>query len=110
YQDDDEMDNPLYENCEVAQAFSERGIVYGGIGVGYGDSIVDNERFGMRRFVYHNNDGSVIGDPNTAADYYNYMRGIWADNNIMCYGGNGHPNTGCNVGLPAAYMFPGDSD
>ena len=28
-------------------------------GVNFGDSIVDNERFGMRRFVYHNNDNSV---------------------------------------------------
>jgi hypothetical protein len=31
------------------------GIVYKGIGVGYGDGVVDNERFGMRRFIYHNN-------------------------------------------------------
>ncbi len=32
-------------------------------GVNFGDGIVDNERFGMRRFVYHNNDNSVVGDP-----------------------------------------------
>lgn len=110
YQDNDGMDNPLYTNCEVQQAISENGIVYGGIGVGYGDGIVDNERFGMRRFVFHNNDGSVIGDPVTAAEYYNYMRGIWRDNNPMCYGGNGHPNSGCNQGVAAGYMFPGESD
>lgn len=110
YQDNDGVDNPLFTNCEVQQALSEGGIVYGGIGVGYGDGIIDNERFGMRRFVFHNNDGSVIGDPVTAAEYYNYMRGIWRDNNPMCWGGNGHPNSGCNVGVTAGYMFPGDSD
>lgn len=114
YQDNDGIDNPLYTNCEVSQAVSEGGIVYGGIGVGYGDGIVDNERFGMRRFVYHNNAGGggnpAQGDPSTGADYYNYMRGIWLDGSEMCYGVNGHPSSGCNVGVPAGYMFPGDSD
>lgn len=114
YQDNDGMDNPLYTNCEVVQALSEGGIVYKGIGVGYGDGIVDNERFGMRRFVYHNNSGGggnpAQTDPNTGADYYNYMRGIWIDGSEMCYGVNGHPASGCDVGTPAGYMFPGDSD
>lgn len=109
YQDNDQVDNPLYTNCEVAQAFSEDGIVYGGIGVGYGDGKVDNERFGMRRFVYHNNSGGVQGDPSSGADYYNYMRGVWIDGADMCYGGQGHPND-CDAGTLAGYMFPGDSD
>ncbi len=112
YQDNDGMDNPLYTNCEVAQAISEGGIVYGGIGVGYGDGKIDNERFGMRRFVYHNNTGGnpAQQDPGTAADYYNYMRGIWKDGAPMCYGMTGHPSGGCDVGTQAGYMFPGDSD
>ncbi|MCF8276504.1 MAG: T9SS type A sorting domain-containing protein [Flavobacteriales bacterium] len=113
YQDNDGMDNPLYTNCEVAQAISEGGIVYGGIGVGYGDGRVDNERFGMRRFVYHNNSGQgnqATQDPRTGADYYNYMRGIWKDGSPMCYGQNGHPSGGCDVGTLSGYMFPGDSD
>lgn len=114
YQDNDGMDNPLYTNCEVVQAQSEGGIVYRGIGVGYGDGIVDNERFGMRRFVYHNNSGGggnpAQTDPSTGADYYNYMRGIWLDGSEMCYGVNGHPSSGCDVNTPAGYMFPGDSD
>ncbi|MDP6908566.1 MAG: T9SS C-terminal target domain-containing protein, partial [Flavobacteriales bacterium] len=114
YQDVDNIDNPLYGNCEVAQALSEGGIVYKGIGVGYGDGIADNERFGMRRFVYHNNSGGGGNpsqtDPNTGADYYNYMRGIWLDGAPMCYGANGHPSSGCDQGTLAGYMFPGDSD
>ena len=110
YQDNDQIDNPLYSNCEVAQAQSEGGIVYPGIGVGYGDGKVDNERFGMRRFVYHNNAGGIQGDPSTGADYYNYMRGVWIDGADMCYGGQGHPNSNCDAGTLAGYMFPGDSD
>ncbi|MFT6026596.1 MAG: hypothetical protein ACI8P5_000847 [Bacteroidia bacterium] len=110
YQDNDQIDNPLYTNCEVAQAQSEGGIVYPGIGVGYGDGKIDNERFGMRRFVYHNNAGGIQGDPSTGADYYNYMRGVWIDGADMCYGETGHPNGGCDAGTLAGYMFPGDSD
>ncbi|MBI1286646.1 MAG: T9SS C-terminal target domain-containing protein [Flavobacteriales bacterium] len=113
YQDRDGLDNPLYNNCEVNQAISEGGIVYGGIGVGYGDGYVDNERYGMRRFIYHNNSGQgnpAQQDPRTAADHYNYMRGIWKDGAPMCYGMTGHPSGGCDVGVLAGYMFPGDSD
>ncbi|MFM1875861.1 MAG: hypothetical protein RL266_1598 [Bacteroidota bacterium] len=114
YQDNDGVDNPLYSNCEVVQALGEGGIVYGGIGVGYGDGIADNERFGMRRFVYHNNTGGggnpAQNDPNTGADYYNYMRGIWLDGSPMCYGQTGHPSGGCDQGTLSGYMFPGDSD
>jgi hypothetical protein len=64
----------------------------------------------MARFLYHNNDASVIGDPHTAQEYYNYMRGVWRDGTPMCYGGNGHPSSGCNAGLECHYMFPGDTD
>ena len=114
YQDNDGIDNPLYSNCEVVLAQSEGGIVYPGIGIGYGDGIADNERFGMRRFVYHNNTGGggnpAQVDPQTGADYYNYMRGIWLDGSDMCYGVNGHPSSGCDVNTLAGYMFPGDSD
>jgi hypothetical protein len=43
-------------------------------------------------------------------EYYNYMRGIWKDGSLMCYGGNGHQNGGCNPAIQADFMFPGDSD
>jgi hypothetical protein len=46
-------------------------------GVGYGDGTPDNERFGMRRFLYHNNANGVLGDPGTGPDYYNFLRGRW---------------------------------
>ena len=50
-------------------------------GVNFGNGIIDDERFGMRRFVYHNN-GSGSGnnyDPKDAPEYYNLLRGIWTD-------------------------------
>jgi hypothetical protein len=78
-------------------------------GVNFGDGIIDNERFGMRRFVYHNNDGSVIGDPSIAIEYYNMLRGIWKDGQKMKWGGNAHPTAGGN-GPVCDFMFPYDSD
>ncbi|MDL2311688.1 hypothetical protein LJC68_02275 [Bacteroidales bacterium OttesenSCG-928-B11] len=78
-------------------------------GVNFGDGIVDNERFGMRRFVYHNNDGSVTGDPSVAFEYYNMLQAIWRDNTRMRYGGNGHPQGG-GTGPECDFMFPGTTD
>ncbi|MDR1346315.1 MAG: hypothetical protein LBK03_06400, partial [Bacteroidales bacterium] len=75
-------------------------------GVNFGDSIIDNERFGMRRFVYHNNDNSSTGDPFNAIDYYNLLRGIWRDNSRMRYGGNAHGG----IGPECDFMFPGITD
>ncbi len=81
-------------------------------GVNFGNGIVDDERFGMRRFVYHNNYGApgpYMLDPDYAPQYYNYLRGIWLDNTKMTYGGNGHISTGA-YGPACDFMFPGDTD
>lgn len=78
-------------------------------GVNFGNGIVDDERFGMRRFLYHNNDDTPNGDPRTAVEYYNMLRGIWRNGNRMQYGGNAY--TGNDVVGPACdFMFPGDTD
>ena len=75
-------------------------------GVNFGDGIVDNERYGMRRFVYHNNTSDrVTGDPQDAFEYYNFLRGIWKNNARMTYGGNGTGGT-----IVCDFMFPGDTD
>lgn len=78
-------------------------------GVNFGNGIVDDERFGMRRFVYHNNSSDDNGDPSTAPQYYNYLRGIWKNNKKMEYGGNAFSGDGV-VGPECDFMFPGDSD
>lgn len=82
-------------------------------GVNFGNGIVDDERFGMRRFTYHNNSNSGVPsymfDPKYAPQYYNYLRGIWMDNTKMLYGGNGHISTGA-YGPACDFLFPGDTD
>ncbi|MEQ8908237.1 MAG: T9SS type A sorting domain-containing protein [Vicingaceae bacterium] len=79
-------------------------------GLGYSDSIPDNERFGMRRFVYYNIGGGQNGDPTLAIHYYNYMRGIWQNGQRMLHGGDGLATNGVEEDLPTAFMFPGDTD
>lgn len=54
-------------------------------------------------FVYYSNDFTVIGNPVTANQYYNYLKGIWKDSTSMSFGGTGHG--GVN---PANFMFSGD--
>ena len=73
--------------------------------VNYGNGTVDDERIGMSKFVYYNNDGSFTGNPNGAPDYYNYLAGQWKDGTPITYGGTGHL-----TGVVCDYMFPGDSD
>ncbi len=83
-------------------------------GVNFGDGVVDNERFGMRRFVYHDNTGGTSGDymtdPGKAPEYYLFLKGIWKDNQPMIYGGNAHVNPGGGYGPECDFMFPDESD
>jgi len=79
-------------------------------GVNFGDGIPNNERFGMRRFVYHNNGGAeYMSDPRYAPEYYLLLRGIWKDNSKMLYGGNAHRSSGA-YGPECDFMFPEMSD
>ena len=111
FQDSDGKDNCLC--VAYADAIADDGIVYSGSGVGYGDGIIDNERLGMRAFLYFTNGGPAYGsDPVVANDYYNYLRSFWKDNTKMVYGGTGHQNSPGAVQplIEADFMFPGDSD
>lgn len=104
YQDDDNIDNA--EGIGPGEALN---------GIGFGDGIIDNERYGMRRFLYYSNSGQGADpsqtDPITGLDYYNYLKGFWKDGTPFYYGGSGHisdPTTNQNV--IADFMFPGDTD
>ena len=121
YMDPDGLDNPKYSYVykqvfdpitgdSVLVAIDSTQMVDESInGVNFGNGIVDDERFGMRRFVYHNNSNTDNGDPETAPQYYNYLRGIWKNGAKMRYGGNAF--TGSDVvGPDCDFMFPGDSD
>lgn len=80
-------------------------------GAGFGDGIIDNERLGMGHFLFHNNGGNNhMSDPQSANDYYKYLKGVWKDGQTMVYGGNAHPSTGGDSLFPARYMWPGNSD
>jgi hypothetical protein len=73
--------------------------------VHYGNGKIDDERIGMKKFVYYNNDGTPEGNPNGSVDFYRYLNGYWRDGTSMTYGGTGHL-----TGVPCNYMFPGTSD
>jgi len=105
YMDPDGLDNPRFDN-NGHQLCNESVN-----GTNFGDSIVDNERWGMTGFMYFNNNGvpAYMSDPAYPADYYHYLRGIWLDGDSMHYGGNGHPSTG-GTGPACRFMFPGESD
>ena len=75
-------------------------------GVNFGNGIIDDERFGMRRFVYYENSGhSTKGEPDRATDYYNYLRGMWKTGVTMTFGADGTSGT-----IPCDFMFPGTTD
>ena len=104
YQDNDGEDNAI--GIGPGEALN---------GIGYGDGIVDNERFGMRRFLYYSNNTNGADpsqtDPISASDYYNYLRGIWKDGTPFYYGGSGHiSDDEANPQIPCDFMFPGDTD
>jgi hypothetical protein len=78
--------------------------------------LVDNDRDGqtdelgeqiiMSKFVYYNNDFTIIGNPENATHFYNYLSGFWKDGTPFQYGGNAY-QTG---GPVCDFMFPGNSD
>ena len=120
YQDADNFDNPgphkdpitkKFTIPSVTDAINQKGIVYAGLGIGYGDGIADNERFGMKRFNYYTANASQNqADPTTAANFYNYMNGKWRFGDRTVFGGTGFPGSAGSTSVFTDYMFPGDSD
>lgn len=108
FQDADGIANPL--TIDYSDAIDSLGIPYEGIGIGYNDSIIDNERFGMRKFMYYLNNSSLTGNPEDGADYYALLTGKWPNDAEMVYGGSGYPGSNGATDIGADYMFPGDTD
>jgi hypothetical protein len=71
-----------------------------------GDGQTDEagERLGLSKFVYYNNDASPTGNPDNAADYYGYLRGVWKDSTAIQYGGDGYQEGT----RPADFIFSAD--
>jgi len=97
--DDDGTDNPAGLCDEGLNGFN------------FGNGITDDEHHGMSGFIIPNGIGGFgsLTIPDTAADYYNYLRGFWKDGVHLKYWGNGHPSAGA-TGPACNFMFPGDSD
>lgn len=111
YQDPDNNDNASSwfdeDGNRLLEPLCDTNINNGNInGLNFGDGVVDNERWGMRRFLYFNNDGSPTGNPESALDIYNYLKGIWRDGRRMIYGGDGYSGDGPE----ADFMFPNETD
>lgn len=105
YLDPDGEDNPKYDS--LGNQLCDESIN----GVNFGNGIKDDERYGMRRFVYHDNtQSSINGDPDVAAEYYLLLRGIWKNGAKMEYGGTAVPGANGTVGPACDFMFPFDSD
>ena len=79
-------------------------------GANFGNGIADDERIGMRRFVYFNNgiSSNINSDPQTASDYDNLLHGRWKNGQSMKYGGDA-VSTGTSDD-DCTFMFPHDSD
>ncbi|HKR06228.1 MAG TPA: T9SS type A sorting domain-containing protein [Bacteroidia bacterium] len=69
------------------------------------NGIIDEpgERCSMNHFHYYNNSNDPnIGEPDSANDYYNYLKSVWKDGTHVTYGGNGYLGT-----IPTNYFFSG---
>lgn len=105
----DGQDNPAFTDSSDCALFINNGLnEYAINGTdGFGDGIIDNERYGLTGFVYHNNNASVTGDPQERWHYYWMMSGRWKDGSHIKYGGNGHPSVNSSD-IDCRFMFPGN--
>jgi hypothetical protein len=98
YLDEDNTDNEneLIENSDN--------------GFGWGDGIIDNERYGMTGFMYTNNEGDPIyGDPDSDLEYYYCLQSRFLEGTHLSYGADGVAANGA-TGPECTFAFPGDSD
>ncbi|TAE46270.1 MAG: hypothetical protein EAZ89_20410, partial [Bacteroidetes bacterium] len=78
------------------------------------DGLTDepNETISMAKFVYYNNDFSLVGNPEVAQHFYGYLTGFWKDGTpIVDNFSNGGDGTGYGASSPGPgtnYMFPGN--
>lgn len=106
FQDEDGIANQIEDT--YAAAMANGGIPYKGLGIGYDDSIKDNERFGMRKFAAYTGFGSVstaVADPANAANAYFYLTGHWNDGTDFTWGDDGYGGS-----VPVDYLYYYDTD
>jgi hypothetical protein len=103
--DADGIDNLGYNgDCESSNASFAYSTV------NFDNGIIDDERFGLSRYmVQSNSNDAAMGDPTDAIGFYNVLRGLWANGTKPQYGGNGFSGADV-VGPNCNFLFPGDSD
>jgi Secretion system C-terminal sorting domain len=102
-QDPDGVDNPLAQTLLEAQ--NTGGTVYPLGRNGYGDTVIDNERLGLRHSLITNASGSGQ-TPASLAGFANQLSGAWADGLPLTYGDDGRNP----ANIPAQFMFPDNTD
>lgn len=103
YLDPDGIDNPKYD--VLGQQICDYSIN----GLNFGDTIVDNERYGMKGFISFGSGAGYFGYPQGADQFYGLMKETWKDQTHMIYGGWGHLWSN-GLGPECRFLFPGDSD
>ncbi len=79
------------------------------------DGLIDEpgETIIMSKFIYYNNDFSLIGNPEVAQHYYNYLRGQWKDGTLLVdnftNGGTGNGFGSSSPGEPSDFIYTGDA-
>lgn len=93
--DADGIDNPLTQN--VQDAIDSLGIPYSGLGQGYGDGIIDNERIGVSNFLYFHPPPKVgfgINQlPSIPIEFHNAMQSILQNGDHFSASANGNDPT-----------------
>lgn len=75
------------------------------------DDDILGEQIIMSKFVYYNNvNNAPDGNPADLNDFYNYLRGIWLDNEPISFGGTGRLGSAGNTGVGCNFMFPDNTD
>ena len=69
-----------------------------------GNYVQDFKNLEMTTFAFYSNGGGVTEDPQTGADYYNYMKGNWKDGQPFSVGGGGRDFST----TPTRFVFTGD--
>jgi hypothetical protein len=105
----DQIDNPAYTDSSDCSLYINNGLnEYAINGTCFGDDTVDNERYGLTGFMMHGDDFSLTGQPRSATDFYNYMRGYWQDGiTPLKYGGTGLWNS---TDINCRFSFYGNTD
>ena len=100
--DSDGLDNPRYD--PFGHQLCDESIN----GTRFGDGITDNERLGMRHFIWRDPPPWFYGVYH-ADHLYNFLTGKWPGGEPLVYGGCGTPDSG-GYGPECDFMFPGYSD